>query len=105
MDDSQPSPFPLAPVSAAILAEQETERRNHLRQLGYLKSGCAEIDDYVLQGGFEKGHIVGLSAEEETLGLTVSFHQLLVPFAVLTASSWVYKFSPKCYLRILKRHS
>ncbi|OAQ68432.1 fasciclin domain family protein [Pochonia chlamydosporia 170] len=76
MDDSQPSPFPLAPVSAAILAEQETERRNHLRQLGYLKSGCAEIDDYVLQGGFERGHIVGLSAEEETLGLTLGLQIL-----------------------------
>ncbi|EFY93031.1 hypothetical protein MAC_00814 [Metarhizium acridum CQMa 102] len=69
MDRPQPQPFPLAPVAASILAERETERRNHLRQLGYFKTSCSEIDDYVLLGGLERGHVVGLSAEEESFGI------------------------------------
>lgn len=73
MDRPQPKPFPLAPVAASILAERETERRNHLRQLGYFKTACSEIDDYVLLGGLERGHVVGLSAEEESFGVAVCF--------------------------------
>lgn len=73
MDNPASSPFPLAPISASILAEQEADRRNTLRQLGPFKSGCPEIDDYILQGGLERGSVVGLSAEEESFGLTVCF--------------------------------
>lgn len=71
MDNPQSSPFPHAPISASILAEQETDRRNSLRHLGPFKSACSEIDDYILQGGLERGSVVGLSAEEESFGLTV----------------------------------
>ncbi|KID89553.1 hypothetical protein MGU_03600 [Metarhizium guizhouense ARSEF 977] len=72
----QPKPFPLAPVAASILAERETERRNHLRQLGYFKTACSEIDDYVLLGGLERGHVVGLSAEEESFGVALGLQVL-----------------------------
>ncbi|KAF5138139.1 hypothetical protein E5D57_001920 [Metarhizium anisopliae] len=79
MDRPQPKPFPLAPVAASILAERETERRNHLRQLGYFKTACSEIDDYVLLGGLERGHVVGLSAEEESFAVAVLSRALLEP--------------------------
>jgi hypothetical protein len=31
------------------------------------------LDDYVLLGGFERGSVVGVSAEEEEVGMVVSF--------------------------------
>ncbi|TWU74387.1 hypothetical protein ED733_002203 [Metarhizium rileyi] len=77
MDDSQANPFPMAPMPASILAEREAERRNHLVQLGYLKTACPEIDDYVLLGGLERGHVVGLSAEEEAFGMAILSRALL----------------------------
>ncbi|KAI1181093.1 hypothetical protein F4777DRAFT_525844 [Nemania sp. FL0916] len=54
-----------APVSGAVLLEQEVERRWRLHQRGILSTGCAEIDDAMLVGGgFERGCVVGVSAEE-----------------------------------------
>ncbi len=37
-------------------------------------TGCSELDDYLLLGGFERGSVVGVSAEEEEMGLLVSFY-------------------------------
>lgn len=69
VDDGDPS---LDPVPADVLAESETRRRNAAKEKGPLGSGCAELDDYLLLGGFERGCVVGVSAEEEeAVGVTV----------------------------------
>jgi hypothetical protein len=62
----------LQPLSASVLLDQELARKARLRRKGNLMTGCNELDDYVLLGGFERGTVVGLSAEEEELGLSVS---------------------------------
>lgn len=67
------SHFPLEPISASILADQEIQRRNAAVALGACKTGCAELDEYVLLGGFERGNVVGISAEDEEMGVQVSF--------------------------------
>lgn len=43
-----------------------------MRQLGPCRSGCGELDDHVLlSGGFERGSVVGVSAEDDGMGLAV----------------------------------
>lgn len=68
--DSRPRP-----VSAAALASIEKRRRDFLRGLGPCRSGCDDLDNYVLlAGGFERGSVVGISAEDEDgVGVMVSF--------------------------------
>lgn len=66
------SHFPIEPVSAAVLVDAEVRRRDALRALGCCKTGCADVDDYVLLGGFERGCVVGVTAEDEELGVLVS---------------------------------
>ena len=71
---SSSSRVTLEPISAAVLAAQETKRRDALRWLGPYRSGCRGLDEYVLLGGLERGHVVGVSAEEEDdVGVLVSF--------------------------------
>lgn len=65
---------PLDPVSGATLFEQERRRRDGLKERGNCLTGCRELDHEVLLGGFERGCVVGLSAEEEEVGLLVSLH-------------------------------
>ncbi|XXH02787.1 hypothetical protein Hte_009173 [Hypoxylon texense] len=66
------SPFPLAePVSGATLYELEVTRREKLRRRGRIRTGCVEIDETVLLGGFERGSVVGVSAEDGDFGLLV----------------------------------
>lgn len=79
MDEAPPplpsqasSHFPLEPVSGATLFEQEVRRRDALARRGTCLTGCRELDDEVLLGGFERGCVVGISAEEEEMGLLVS---------------------------------
>lgn len=76
------SHFPLEPISASVLAEAERKRRDALGELGRCSTGCAELDDHVLLGGgFERGCVVGLSAEEEDVGVLVGCRaSLLSPF-------------------------
>ncbi|KAG5975786.1 hypothetical protein E4U58_007326 [Claviceps cyperi] len=77
------SPTPLPPLPARILAAQEVRRRNALRERGSCRSGCGDLDTHVLRvGGFERGCVVGVSAEEEegvgmALGLQVLSRELL----------------------------
>ncbi|KAI0172665.1 hypothetical protein GGR52DRAFT_591167 [Hypoxylon sp. FL1284] len=68
---SQPDPhFPLQePISGATLYELEVARRERVRRRGRIRTGCVEIDDAVLQGGFERGSVVGISAEDGDFGL------------------------------------
>ncbi|KAF4510052.1 hypothetical protein G6O67_001977 [Ophiocordyceps sinensis] len=67
----------LEPVAASVLAEREAARREALRARGPFGSGCRGVDEYVLMGGgFERGSVVGVSAEDEegfglVLGLQV----------------------------------
>ncbi|KAI0138140.1 hypothetical protein F4776DRAFT_80541 [Hypoxylon sp. NC0597] len=78
-DESGPPPpsqasshFPLLePVSGATLFELEVARRERLKHRGRLRIGCDEIDGKVLLGGFERGEVVGVSAEEAEFGLLV----------------------------------
>ncbi|KAI1405221.1 hypothetical protein F4819DRAFT_32715 [Hypoxylon fuscum] len=58
------------PASGATLYELEAARREDVARRGRVKTGCAEIDDEVLLGGgFERGCVVGVSAEEAELGV------------------------------------
>lgn len=77
MDSVQPSQSResshclVEPISASILAEKEARRRNAAALLGTCKTGCSVVDDDVLLGGFERASIVGISAEDEDLGVQV----------------------------------
>ena len=64
---------PLAPLPASVLLEQELDRKDRLCKKGNLVTGCRELDEYVLLGGFERGSVVGVSAEEDDVGMLVSF--------------------------------
>ncbi|KFA48670.1 hypothetical protein S40293_04532 [Stachybotrys chartarum IBT 40293] len=71
------SHFPLEPIPASVLAEAERKRRDALDELGRCSTGCAELDDHVLLGGgFERGCVVGLSAEEEDVGVLIGLQTL-----------------------------
>ncbi|KAK4102235.1 hypothetical protein N658DRAFT_469797 [Parathielavia hyrcaniae] len=85
MDKSMkaPRPLPLSqaashcpvqqPLPASLLVDLELDRREKLLRKGNLLTGCGELDDYVLLGGLERGSVVGVSAEEEELGLLIGF--------------------------------
>ncbi|KAL7913540.1 hypothetical protein GGI35DRAFT_213541 [Trichoderma velutinum] len=69
-------------VSASALASIEKQRRDFVRSLGPCPSGCEDLDQYVLLGGFERGSVIGISAEDEDgvgvmLGLQVLVCSLL----------------------------
>ncbi len=66
------SRLPLKPITGVALFELDTARRNGLARKGTCLTGCRELDDKVLLGGFERGCVVGISAEEEGIGLLVS---------------------------------
>ncbi|ORY67650.1 uncharacterized protein BCR38DRAFT_456344 [Pseudomassariella vexata] len=65
------SHFAVEPISGATLFEVENTRREELKRMGVLRTGCREIDEYVLGGGLERGCVVGLSAEEADMGLLI----------------------------------
>ncbi len=59
------SHFPPAdPVSGATLYELQVARREKLRRRSRVRTGCGEIDEAVLLGGFERGSVVGVCAED-----------------------------------------
>lgn len=62
-------------MSASALASIEKQRRDFVRGLGPCRSGCEDLDNYLLlTGGFERGSVVGISAEDEDgVGVMVSF--------------------------------
>lgn len=96
---SQPQPAqPASAVATSILASELLNNLLHQRQLrhqcycerqqglgggrlseigsdkesAYLRTECKEIDEYVLQGGVQRGSVVGLSAVDEIVGRVVS---------------------------------
>lgn len=63
----------LEPVVASAVLNGERERRISNQKLGACRTGCDDIDGYVLMGGLERGAVVGLSSErEDEFGLVVS---------------------------------
>lgn len=64
----------VAPVSGDVLFDLEVKRRNELGRKGNVSTGCSEVDDMVLMdGGLERGCVVGVSAEEMDFGILVSW--------------------------------
>ncbi|KAJ4263773.1 hypothetical protein NW762_005806 [Fusarium torreyae] len=82
MNSPQPSSsqanshFSLEPIPASNLAEKEARRRDAVAALGACKTGCAVIDQDVLMGGFERATVVGVSAEDEELGVQLGLQTL-----------------------------
>ncbi|KAF4424500.1 hypothetical protein FACUT_10232 [Fusarium acutatum] len=70
------SHFQLEPIPAAILVDKEVKRRDAIALLGTCKTGCKVIDEEVMLGGFERGSVVGISAEDEELGVQLGLQTL-----------------------------
>ncbi|KAK8005229.1 hypothetical protein PG990_011266 [Apiospora arundinis] len=75
------SHFPLEPISGSTLFDVEVARREQLRRRGTLSTGCAEIDRQVLgghggHGGFERGSVVGISAEHMDTGILIGLQTI-----------------------------
>ncbi|KAI0419025.1 hypothetical protein F5X98DRAFT_373170 [Xylaria grammica] len=67
----------LTPVSGATLFSREIERRERLHRRGVVPTGCSEIDDtLLLGGGFERGCVVGVSAEEVDFGILLGIQTI-----------------------------
>lgn len=75
MRDAGAGDLDIEPVSAAVLASLEHERRDKVRRKGNCGVGCREVDDEVLMGGLERGVVVGISSEtsSQDFGLRVGF--------------------------------
>lgn len=73
----------IEPVSAAVLHSRETKRRDELLRRGPVRTGCDEVDEYILLGGFERGSVVGISAEDEVFGMRVKAGTPLLSFSFL----------------------
>lgn len=75
MADTGAGDLEIEPVSAAVLASLEHERRDKVRRKGNCGVGCREVDEKVLMGGLERGVVVGVSSETspEDFGLRVGF--------------------------------
>ena len=59
-----PPPDPAIPILASdLLAIEEKQRQRFSARGDRIRTGCAEIDDYMLRGGLERGVVVGISAE------------------------------------------
>ncbi|KAI5464546.1 hypothetical protein BGZ63DRAFT_401479 [Mariannaea sp. PMI_226] len=70
------SHFSIEPIPASVLAERETKRRDAAVALGLCRTGCPKLDQYVLLGGLERGSVVGLSAEDEEVGVQLGLQTL-----------------------------
>lgn len=70
------SHFSLEPISAAVLADRGVVRRDGVKSLGKCRTGCADLDNYMLLGGLERGCVVGISAEEEDIGVQLGLQTL-----------------------------
>ncbi|KAJ4320531.1 hypothetical protein N0V84_005818 [Fusarium piperis] len=70
------SHFSLDPIPASVLADKEARRRDAVVELGYCMTGCTVLDDEVLLGGFERGSVVGVSAEDEEMGVQLGLQTL-----------------------------
>ncbi|KAI0897271.1 hypothetical protein F4806DRAFT_393654 [Annulohypoxylon nitens] len=101
---SSPHLAPLEPTSGATLFELETARRRGLRHRGALKTGAAEIDEDVLLGGFERGQVVGVSAEEGELGVLIGLHTVAhaTVFGAARKATIITTLAPAAILPLLR---
>jgi predicted ATP-dependent serine protease len=59
-----PPPEPARPILAShLLAIEEKQRKRFSSRGERIRTGCEEIDDYMLGGGFERGILVGISTD------------------------------------------
>ncbi|KAJ4421067.1 hypothetical protein N0V82_003971 [Gnomoniopsis sp. IMI 355080] len=66
---------PLEPASGTTLLQAELNRRDTLRPP--CPTGCRELDDAtLLSGGFERGCVVGISAEEDDVALVLGLQTI-----------------------------
>ena len=65
------SHFPIDPVDGRTLYRMEKAQRDRINSKGPCLTGCVDLDEQVLVGGFERGRVVGISAEDEHVGLVV----------------------------------
>ncbi|ETS85000.1 hypothetical protein PFICI_03025 [Pestalotiopsis fici W106-1] len=70
------SHFQIEPISGSTLCNLEDARRHQINRRGTLRTGCTEIDEQVLVDGFERGAVVGISAEEIDFGLVLSLQTI-----------------------------
>ncbi|KAI0405930.1 hypothetical protein F4802DRAFT_559953 [Xylaria palmicola] len=76
-DDAAGTAPELVPISGATLFRREIERRRRCHRRGVIPSGCSEIDDALLVGGgFERGCVVGVSAEEMDFGVLLGLQTI-----------------------------
>ncbi|KAK0655885.1 hypothetical protein B0T16DRAFT_451511 [Cercophora newfieldiana] len=59
------------PLPASALLDRELTRKQTLWDTGNILTGCVELDEDVLLGGLERGSVVGISAEDEDVGLRI----------------------------------
>ncbi|KAK0729883.1 hypothetical protein B0H67DRAFT_476525 [Lasiosphaeris hirsuta] len=74
--NQEPPRLALNPLPASTLLDQELDRKSELKRRGNILTGCGEIDDYVLLGGFERGCVVGVSAEEDDIGMLMGLQTI-----------------------------
>ncbi|CAH0039212.1 unnamed protein product, partial [Clonostachys solani] len=92
----------LEPVVAAAVLNRERERRVSNQKLGACRSGCDDIDDYVLMGGLERGSVVGLSSErEDEFGLVVKADCLILLVVQLAVQIIAHSLSQGVVKRVL----
>lgn len=66
------------PVPASVMVDRELARKKKpTQEKGNILTGCREIDEYVLLGGFQRGSVVGVSSEDDEMGVLVGFLPLL----------------------------
>ncbi|KAK4041752.1 hypothetical protein C8A01DRAFT_14578 [Parachaetomium inaequale] len=85
--NSYSSHFPLSPLPASLLLDRELARKEVLAGRGNpITTGCSELDDYVLLGGFERGSVVGVSAEGEEVGVLIGLQTVARLLATQSAA-------------------
>ena len=82
-----PPPEPARPILASkFLAVEEKQRKRFSSRGELVKIGCGEIDDYLLGGGYERGVVVGISADAGEGRLVslpfLSFHTIIPVFCL-----------------------
>ena len=87
------TPVPLDPVSGAALYDLEVSRRRALALAAgpglAPGTGCPEVDHEVLLcGGFERGCVVGVSAEDVDFGVLVGLFRFLFVLVLGTLLRW-----------------
>lgn len=79
------------PISGDFLLEQEEQRLRFLSQTPKFRTGCGNIDDGVLCGGFEPGNVVGITAEDDQFGLKVGFPEAFCSVCIGARTSGKYQ--------------